>query len=377
MILVDEFQDTDPLQYEIVLFLGERAGSCASDAYEADLEPGRLFVVGDPKQSIYRFRGADYEAFLRATSRIVRSGGRELRLTANFRSVGGVVGPVNALFEKEACWVERAPYQPPYIPISARWENGSTAPAVEVWTVGDAASGPTRAAERRDLEARILARGILRLKEERAIERFGEVTVLLRAFSPLPRYLRAFREAGVPFVVAGGREFLARPEVSHLLSILRALAIPSDPVALLAYLRSPAGGVPDGELAAFAAEGGEWSLRASPDAGRLPCLAAACERLRRLEEETRELPAGAVVGHALRASRLLTLSAVAFEGPQRVANLRKLAAFAAAVAADGRRSLLEVLDAIEEERTLALEADSPLADEGSVAGRVLTVHAAK
>jgi ATP-dependent exoDNAse (exonuclease V) beta subunit len=99
--------------------------------------------------------------------------------------------------------------------------------------------------------------------------------------------------------------------------------------------------------------------------------------LRRLEEEARALPAGAVVGHALRATGLLPLSAVAFEGAQRVANLRKLAASAASIAADGRRSLHEVLDAIEEERASILEADSPLADEGSDAVRVLTVHAAK
>ena len=80
MLLVDEFQDTDPLQYEIVLLLAERRGGGAGDAYDAELEPGRLFIVGDPKQSIYRFRGADYAAYRTAVERIRGPGGRDARI---------------------------------------------------------------------------------------------------------------------------------------------------------------------------------------------------------------------------------------------------------------------------------------------------------
>ena len=81
-LLVDEFQDTDPLQYEIVLMLGERPGVCGDDPWTLDLEPGRLFVVGDPKQSIYRFRGADYDAFRRAVETIDNGDALSLTLRA-------------------------------------------------------------------------------------------------------------------------------------------------------------------------------------------------------------------------------------------------------------------------------------------------------
>src|SRR4029077_15263888 len=84
MLLVDEFQDTDPIQYEIVFFLAEQAESRATDAYATRLAPGSLFIVGDAKQSIYRFRGADYTAYRRAVRHVLDQGGAELSLTSNF-----------------------------------------------------------------------------------------------------------------------------------------------------------------------------------------------------------------------------------------------------------------------------------------------------
>ena len=103
----------------------------------------------------------------------------------------------------------------------------------------------------------------------------------------------------MPFVVTGGREFLARPEVSHLLSVLRALAQPSDPVALLAYLRSPIGGCRISTVAAFTGTGRPFSFRATPDPATFPTLAPALGSLRELEAETRQLPTASVVGHVL------------------------------------------------------------------------------
>ena len=84
-ILVDEFQDTDPVQYEIILYLGERAGSHQTAWHDVDLEPGKLFSVGDPKQSIYAFRRADIEAFERVVEKIRASGGGVYSLVTNFR----------------------------------------------------------------------------------------------------------------------------------------------------------------------------------------------------------------------------------------------------------------------------------------------------
>ena len=127
-ILVDEFQDTDPLQYEILFFLSEEAGTEARDAYRARLAPGHLFIVGDPKQSIYRFRRADIEAYRRAVDHVTACGGEVLTLDNSFRSHDAIVAPINALFER---WIggKETNEQPAYTPIvSARDQEDEATP---------------------------------------------------------------------------------------------------------------------------------------------------------------------------------------------------------------------------------------------------------
>jgi len=374
-LLVDEFQDTDPVQYEIVLFLAEEDGGAAGDPYEARLAPGRLFIVGDPKQSIYRFRGADYSAFRRAVARVQAAGGRELTLTENFRSRPGVIEPINALFNDDRNW-SPSDYQPTYVPIQAHKEDAGPQPAVELWTV-EAGEGAD-ATRRRRAEGEVIAREIRRLVDDKKAE-FRQFTLLFRSFSNLAIYLRPLRRHGIRFIVDGGKEFLERPEVGHLLALLQALGRPHDPVALLAFLRSPAGAVTDTELAAHAAGGGSWSWLNGPlpDASRFPHLDRAFRLLRRLAGDVRDLPADGVIRHVLNSSPLPVLEAAAFEGAQRLANLRKLAAAATGLARDGSLSLPEVLDTILEVRGSDIEGDSPLNDEQTDAVKVLTIHKAK
>ncbi len=365
MILVDEFQDTDPIQYEIVFYLAERDGDHASDAYATRLAPGRLFIVGDAKQSIYRFRGADYTAYRNAVGHVVSQGGAELALTSNFRSTPGVLGPLNALFAGPSSTVWRAsPYQPRYEPIEAERESGA-APAVEVWTASVAPDA--LAAERRRAEGLALAAEITAIAGAGRALRYDDVLVLFRGFSELAPYLRALREAEVPFVVSGGRRFFERTEIVQAMAVLRAVADPLDQVALLAYLRSPAGGVPDTELAARAA-GGEAIC---------PTLDAAEARLAALRADAARLPVDAAVRHVLAASGLVALSGLAFEAAQRVANLEKLALAASDASRDGRRALLATIDAIEDGLDTEEEGDSPLADAELDAVRVMSIHRAK
>jgi ATP-dependent helicase/nuclease subunit A len=368
-LLVDEFQDTDPIQYEIVLFLAGVAGETESDPFDVPLEPGRLFIVGDPKQSIYRFRGADYGAYRRAVDRVIAEGGEGLALTTNFRSVPALIAPVNRLFG--SLW-KASPYQPDYVAIDpAPGAGAADGPRIEIVTVdADGGAGSRREREGIAIAARILD---LAQRENRA---YGEMMLLLRSFTNLPRYLRPLRDAGIPFVVDGGKEFVDRPEVAQLLAALRAISRPSDPVALLAFLRSPAGGVTDTELLAYAAERGAWSFGAKVDEAAFPAIARSFDLLRGLASRT-ELPADALVRRVLESTGLLPLGAFAYEGAQRVANLRKLAAAAAALTRDGKLSLDEVIDALEDEDAGVDGGDSPLADEAADAVRVLTIHKAK
>ena len=365
LILVDEFQDTDPIQYEVVLFLAERDDGYAPDAYLTRLAPGRLFIVGDPKQSIYRFRGADFAAYQRAVRHVLDQDGALLSLSSNFRSTAAILTPINALFDGPGSplWRESA-YQTRYEPIEAERED-DVDPAVTVWTTS--AGADALAGERRRAEGRALAAKISAIAGPGKRWRYDDVLVLLRGFSDLAPYLRALREAGVPFVVSGGRTFFERTEIVQAMAVLRAVADPEDAVALLAYRRSPAGGVPDTELAAAAAGSG----------AALPALAAADGRLASLRAEAGSLPVDAAVRHVLDASGLITLSGLAFEAAQRVANLEKLVLAASELSRDGKRTLGETLDALEEGFESDEEGDSPLADADRDAVRVMTIHKAK
>ncbi len=365
LLLVDEFQDTDPIQYDIVFFLAEEAGAGASDAYETKLAPGKLFIVGDAKQSIYRFRGADFAAYRRAVSHVLGERGVELSLTANFRSTAAILNPINELFEERHSLLWRSSdYQTRYEPIQAEREDEGGC-AVEVWTTNVGANAS--AGERRRAEGLALAAEVSAMAGSGKTWSYSDVLVLFRSFSELPTYLRALREAGVPFVVSGGRNFFQRPEIIQAMAVLRAVADPENQVALLAYRRSPAGGVPDTELAAGVMDPGAV----------LPEILAADERLAALRAEALRLPVDAAIRHVLDASGLVALSGLAFEAAQRIANLEKLALAASEFARDGQASLLETIDALEEGFESDEEGDSPLADAEQDAVRVMTIHKAK
>ncbi len=115
-ILIDEFQDTDPIQYEILLYLAEQPSQAATDWRQVKVVPGKIFVVGDPKQSIYAFRRADIEAYLEVVERMIKAqNGVECRLTTNFRSNAAILDGVNGAFQNLIQAQDGV--QPPYIAI--------------------------------------------------------------------------------------------------------------------------------------------------------------------------------------------------------------------------------------------------------------------
>jgi len=378
-ILVDEFQDTDPLQYEILFFLAEEHGDPSSDPYAARIAPGRLFIVGDPKQSIYRFRGADIAAYRRAVERIAAGGGDRLTLNNSFRSPAGVLEPLNALFEA-FIGRESTEEQPAYEPIvSALPPAEDRAPRVEIWSV--AAAGSVE--DRRRAEGEAIAAWISDHLDRREatgepLQRRG-VALLFRALTNVGVYAQALRNTGLEFVVEGGKNFYERPEVGDLIAFLRAASNPNDGAAALAVLRGPLGGVDDAELAAFAALGGRldspWP--AGLDGARFPGVRRTLDFLASFRSDMRGQSPDDIIRAALRQTPLLVLHASQFEGPQRVANLNKLSARAEDLARRGL-SLEETLGALEEEfQESRDEGESPLADETVDAVRILSVHKAK
>jgi ATP-dependent helicase/nuclease subunit A len=375
-LLVDEFQDTSPVQYEILFLLAEEeSGAAARDAWEVRLAPGRLFIVGDPKQSIYRFLKADITAYARAVEKVRSQGGAVLRLSANFRSLPPLISAVNRLFEAEFP-LEGDDYQPEYQALQARRDEAEAGPLAEIWSTG---SDPLGAPERRQAEARAIASWIARHAGDGRPVRLSQVAVLFRATTDIGEYLEELRAAGVPLVAEGAREFLERAEVRHLRALLSCLARPHDPVAVAAALRSPVGAVSDRDLFEHARAGGAWDL-----ASRVPAASPAAVRrtlgwLRALRREVGDLPPEEQVLIALERSRLEIVEASHPDGAQSLANLRRYA-LSVAEAARSRGSSLEQAIAVVEARArpgVAGVEESPLADETLEAVRVLTVHKAK
>jgi ATP-dependent helicase/nuclease subunit A len=375
--LIDEFQDTDPLQGELILFLAEARGGRARDWREVRPGPGRLFIVGDPKQSIYRFRGADIAAYQGITERLLAGGGALLcELKANFRSTAGILGPVNGIFPRLMSRKEGS--QPDYIPISAQGGADGPAPALELAVAGPAVAGgpaPDALTSQKTQAAWIAAR----LAAEG--ERFRDSAVLMRTSSALGPLLDAFKAAGIPYVVEMEKLFYSSQEVIDLINLLRVLDDPEDAPALAGLLRSPLLGVSDEDLGRWAAAGKPGYLAAPPSAW------PAAERrragkvyaaLRGLRGRVGRMPLGEFVDAVLRETPLLAAAARAYHGQQSISNLLKFSRLAASASDERGLTLKEFIGvaarAMEESRA---EGESPLADEHLDAVRVLSIHKAK
>ena len=226
-LLVDEFQDTDPLQVEIVFLLA--AEDPDDDGWAtARLAPGKLFLVGDPKQSIYRFRDADIAIFQRVKE-LVRSQGEVLEIWQNFRTVPGVVEWVNDAFREIIGDVDEE-LRPAYRAIEA-WREEPDPDQPKVCALRpESPLQEWKAEEVRSAEAETLAAFFSGFDDlgwtvgaaPGRPARLGDVTILLRTFTGIEHYERALRDAGVPYRVEGGRSFFQRPEVVDALAGLRA-----------------------------------------------------------------------------------------------------------------------------------------------------------
>lgn len=240
-LMVDEFQDANARQRELVELL-------ASD--------GRRFYVGDAKQSIYRFRGADVTG-MRAVRRSIEAGaGTSIALATSYRShaplveaLNGLLAPVLGRDDDPA-----RPFVEPFSPLVAHRERppeGLDGPFVELHlalgTKGDGALG--RAAQGLvDRLIELVADRHIAIEGDDGCVRplaFGDVAILCRRAGAFADYESALARAGVPFVSLSGRGYYERPEVRDLLNALRAIADPHDDAALVGLLRSPAFAVSD------------------------------------------------------------------------------------------------------------------------------------
>ena len=261
-VLVDEFQDTDPVQYEIILYLGERAGRHQTAWHDVDLEPGKLFIVGDPKQSIYAFRRADIEAFERVVEKILAGGGVRYSLVTNFRSDGAVLDVVNNVFDRLFQATEHV--QPPNERLVARPQRkpevSVSGAQLRLVTPGaDDEEFDVQAATRAEAEAlaRWLKEELLpgttvtdRDRREGPLQP-GHIALIFRKLTQAQVYLDALRRYDIAYITDGEKHFYRRQEVIDLVNLLRVIDNQHDTIALVGILRSPLGGMTDRDLLAL------------------------------------------------------------------------------------------------------------------------------
>ena len=331
-ILVDEFQDTDPVQVEITELLG------------GDV-PGRLFLVGDPKQSIYAFRGADIELY-----QAVAAKKNKLTIQTNFRSRSTLLDWVNAVF---APVLFRSDFQPDYVALEPAAKNATTQPGV--WQLVPEEKALTTKKDVRSLEADAVAKCLQHLHGQ---YKWSDMAVLFCTTTSQEMFLDALRRYEVRYRVIGGKDFYVRQEIQTLASLLCCLDNPADKLSLVAVLRSPLFGWTDDELVTRKLE--------------YPAL------LRDLHERRHQFSVAGFVTETMAATKICEAFATKPDGESCVLNLLKALELARALEVAGltslrafaRRLRRSVLDEFEEE-------PSPSTEEGDDVVRVLTVHRAK
>jgi ATP-dependent exoDNAse (exonuclease V) beta subunit len=390
-LLLDEFQDTDPIQLDLAVLLAAADPSAdARDWSDVVTEPGRLFVVGDPKQSIYRFRRADVGLFLAARERLVE---RPLRLTANFRTVPPVAEWINHTFGRLIEATDGA--QPEYVALEAVRDPSPGGPGVVLLGVEPHDAGLS-ADELRAAEAADVARAVRAAVAEGwpvsdtdtdgtgtswRPARLGDVAILLPARTSLGHLEDALDAAGIPYRAETSSLVYSTREVRDLLVALRAVDDPTDELAVVTALRSALFGCGDDDLFVYRVEhGGRWHPFAPPPDG-LPDdhpVVAGMASLRDWSERKHWLAASELLDLVVRERRVLEV-AYASGRPRDVwRRVRFLVDQARAYAESEGGALREFLEWAErqgDEGSRVVETVLPEFDDDAV--RILTIHGAK
>lgn len=385
-LLLDEFQDTDPIQLEIATRIAGGAAADAPDWTGNDFDPGRLFVVGDPKQSIYRFRRADIAMYLRAGEAL----GERVGLSTNFRTTGPIVDWVNRVFRKLIEYDEDK--QPEYASLDAFRTEDLAGAAVTVLGAR-AHDRQTRAPELREIEAADVA-GVIANAVDSAWEvkdpdsgelrpiRYGDIAVLIPSRTSLYTLERALGRAQIPYHAEARSLVYASEEVRDLLICARAVADPADTLALVTALRSPLFGCGDDDLWHWKKDVGYFSVFGDaddvPEAARGNPVGPALRSLGQLTRRAGWMTPAEVLAEIVAERRMLEVAATEVQTVEKWRRLRFVLDQARGwsdAASDGLREYLTWVNMQATDNSRVTE--SVAGELGLDSVRILTVHAAK
>ena len=402
-LLIDESQDTDPIQAEIAMFLAEDVPQGVAEPDRASsweqVTParGKLFVVGDPKQSIYRFRRADVEQMYRLQERMTVAGGGTEKLVQNFRSQKPIIDWVNHVFSQ---WMsaeddDASQRQASYESMTNLWTattEGGIGP--RVWALGneemDENIDTVRRQEANELGAllkQIVAEEWLMLDPETSGPDSGEeyrpvtysdICILIPTRTSLPALERGLEAFDIPYRLESASLIFESQEVRDLLNCLRAIDNPADRIATVAALRSPAFGCSDVDLLRHYEAGGQFDYLANGEGKGAAVVAECLAVLKEFHHQRVWVSPAALVERFVR-DRMLMESAT--DHPRMREQWRRyrfMVERARQYAEANGHSLRSFVNWIEDqisERVRVTESPVPESDEAAV--RVMTIHSAK
>jgi ATP-dependent helicase/nuclease subunit A len=407
-LLVDEFQDTDPLQAEILLLLAADDPT-VDDFRVARPVPGKLFVVGDPKQSIYRFRRADVTLYEATKRRLLAEGAELIHLTTSFRSAPSIQGAVNQAFAPR---MQGNPdgSQAEYVALQAFRKDPEARPTVIALPVPKPYTHYGKIAGYQIDESLPDAVGAFvdwlihesgwKVTEqdhpdEPVPVEARHVCLLTRRFlsggEDLTRdYVRALEARRIPHVLVGGRSFHTREEVVALRNALSAIEWPEDELSVFATMRGPFFALGDDALLAFRHQTGFGTEKKrlgslQPfrpfDAALLTELtrpvAEALAILRRLHIGRNTRPIADTVAQFLDATRAHAGVAIWPTGEQALANLLRVIDQARRFEAVGATSFRAFVQWLDQQAERGNAAEAPVVEEGTDGVRIMTVYKAK
>jgi ATP-dependent helicase/nuclease subunit A len=397
-IFVDEFQDTDPLQAEILLLLA------ADDPAETNWlnvrpVPGKLFIVGDPKQSIYRFRRADVALYQKVKESLRERGAEIEYLTVSFRAVPEIQSMVNAAFAPEMA--AESETQPAYVALEQYRPDCAGQPAIVAipvpepygdygritkWKIDESLPEAIAAFARWVLDESGWTVTERDAPAERVPIRARHICILFRRLNAYGRdvtrpYVRALEARHVAHVLVRGGSFNEREEVEALRNALAAIERPDDELAVFATLRGPLFSLTDGALLEFRETIGSLHPFRKLDEGLSPSLreiAEALKVLRELHRGRNRRPIADTIARLLSATRAHAGIAIWPTGEQALANVMRLMDMARRYEAQsGATSLRGFVDELEARAEREEAGEVPVVEEGTEGVRIMTVHRAK
>jgi ATP-dependent helicase/nuclease subunit A len=432
-IFVDEFQDTDPLQAEILLLLASDDPSI-SKWREVRPVPGKLFIVGDPKQSIYRFRRADVGIYRDVYAMLEARGAKRVTLSTSFRARPNIQRTINAAFEPVMTTNPESripnPDRPGYVPLEPFRPDQPNQPSLVVlpvpepygtqrvantsiekslpdavgayvdWLINE--SGWKVAERPGSLDSVSVAFGFQPGEREHLVPiQARHICLLFRRFTSYGEdmtrpYVLAVEARGIPHLLVGGRSFHNRGEIETLRAALAAIEWPDDELSVFATLRGALFAIGDEELLEYRSRFGSFhpfrvqqnegterdtrvqaqSLEPRAQSQFTPILSALA-LLQRLHRSRNHVPVASTISTLLAETRAHVRFALEHGGEQVLANVLHVAELARRYEADGGISFRGFIEELREQAEDGQSGEAPILEEGSDGVRMMTVHKAK